>query len=96
MPKVRKIPQRTCLGCQTVRPKRELRRIVRTPTGEISFDPTGKKAGRGAYICPTQDCLTKAFAGNRLERALETSLPDSTRDDLRSALAQALCDADKI
>ncbi len=86
MPRVRKIPQRTCLGCQAVRPKRELRRIVRTPDGEILFDPSGKRAGRGAYVCPAADCLTKALAGSRLERALETSLTPAVLEELKSAL----------
>ena len=89
MPKVRKVPQRTCLGCQAVRPKRELIRIVRTPTGEVVVDPTGKKAGRGTYLCPTQECLNKAFSGNRLDRALEMELAPITKEALRKELASS-------
>ena len=59
MPK--KIPQRTCMGCQTKKDKRDLVRIVRSPAGEISVDLTGKKPGRGAYICHDLECLNKVF-----------------------------------
>lgn len=86
MAKMRKVPQRTCLGCQAVRPKKEMARVVRTPGGEVVFDPTGKKAGRGAYICPTADCLAQALTGNRLERALEVQVSPETRAALRAAL----------
>lgn len=65
------VPQRTCIGCQAVRPKRELVRIVRTPVGEVAVDPTGRRPGRGAYICPDLQCLERALSGKRLERALE-------------------------
>lgn len=70
-PKPRKIPERTCIGCLQVRPKKELMRIVRTPEGIIGLDPTGKRPGRGAYVCPHVDCVRKAARGHRLERALE-------------------------
>ena len=55
-----KIPSRQCIGCMTSRPKKELVRVVRAPSGEISIDLVGKKPGRGAYLCPNPDCLTKA------------------------------------
>lgn len=71
MPKVKKIPQRMCVGCQEMRPKKELIRVVRTPQGEVEIDPTGKRSGRGAYICPRLECLEKAVKGKRLERALQ-------------------------
>ncbi|HHV61612.1 MAG TPA: YlxR family protein [Firmicutes bacterium] len=69
-PKLRKIPQRMCVGCQQVRPKRELVRIVRTPAGEVEIDPTGKRAGRGAYICPDIGCLNIAVKKDKLDKAL--------------------------
>jgi uncharacterized protein len=69
-----------------VRPKRELLRIVRTPEGEVILDPTGKKAGRGAYICPLETCLQKALQGNRLEHALEVTIKPDERETLRQAL----------
>jgi predicted RNA-binding protein YlxR (DUF448 family) len=72
-PKVKKVPQRMCLGCSQLKPKRELLRVVRTPDGVIEFDSSaaGKKSGRGAYLCPSRDCLAKAIKAKRLERALE-------------------------
>lgn len=76
MTKQKKIPVRTCLGCGEPKAKRELIRIVRTPDGEILIDPTGKKSGRGAYICPEAECLKKAKKAKRLEKAFETAIPE--------------------
>ena len=64
-----------CVACRTSRPKRELQRIVRTPTGDIVVDPTGRLAGRGAYVCQDTDCLSIAIKKGALERALQTPLP---------------------
>lgn len=77
-PKMKKVPQRMCLGCGQLKPKKELLRVVRTPDGVIEFDnsPAGKKSGRGAYICPSRECLSKAVKGKRLERALEQPISD--------------------
>ncbi len=82
--KVKKIPQRTCIGCKTVRPKKELIRIVRTPEGNVLVDQTGKKSGRGAYSCPNLQCLELAFKGALLDKALDIVLDESTKDQLRS------------
>jgi predicted RNA-binding protein YlxR (DUF448 family) len=72
---VRKIPERTCVGCNEKKPKNELIRIVRlAETGEIQIDATGKKNGRGAYICPSAACLKKAK--KRLPANLETQIPE--------------------
>ena len=71
MMKVKKVPQRKCVGCNEMKDKKALLRIVRSPEGEISLDLTGKKNGRGAYVCPNKDCITKAVKERRLERALE-------------------------
>lgn len=81
MPK--KIPQRMCLGCQLKKDKRELIRIVRTPEGEIVIDPTGKKAGRGAYICNDLACLNKVMKSKRLEKSLEVSISAEVYEKLR-------------
>lgn len=70
----KKIPMRRCVGCGEMKPKKELIRIVRTPEGQIVADPTGKKSGRGAYICCSSDCLTKAEKGKKLERAFECKI----------------------
>ena len=75
--KVKKIPQRKCVGCGEMKPKKELIRVVRSPEGEISLDLTGKKAGRGAYVCPDKECISKAYKGHRLEKALEKQVNES-------------------
>ncbi|MCD7785385.1 MAG: YlxR family protein [Oscillospiraceae bacterium] len=75
MVKQRKKPIRTCLGCGEPKEKKSLVRIVRTPEGEILVDPTGKKSGRGAYICPKSECLEKARKRRSLERSLEYEIP---------------------
>ena len=74
MPK--KIPQRQCLGCREMKPKKELIRVVRAPDGGISLDFRGKAQGRGAYVCPNRDCLKKAIKSKAIERAFETSVPE--------------------
>lgn len=88
MPKKRKIPLRMCLGCRENKNKRELIRIVRTPTGEIELDETGKKAGRGAYICPSAACLQKAVKSRGLEKSLRLAVPDSIVKLLQERLAE--------
>lgn len=74
--KQRKIPLRTCTGCGAAKPKFELVRVVKSPDGDISLDLTGKKSGRGAYVCKSIDCLNKARKAKRFERAFETIIPD--------------------
>lgn len=73
----RKIPLRRCTGCNESKPKKELVRVVRDKEGTVSLDLTGKKAGRGAYVCPNTACLLKARKAKRFERALEVSIPDA-------------------
>lgn len=75
MQRPKKIPQRQCVGCREMKEKRALLRIVKTPEGEILADSTGKKSGRGAYVCPQQECLKKARKSRALERALDTAIP---------------------
>lgn len=84
--KVRKTPNRMCVGCQNSKPKKELLRVVRTPDGEIRLDPTGKLAGRGAYICPDAACFAKAYKEKRLERALKQPIDQAIYDDLVSRM----------
>jgi len=74
----RHIPQRTCVACRRTTAKRELVRIVRTPEGGVEVDPTGKRSGRGAYLCATPDCWRLAVQKGRLDRALKTTV--SARD----------------
>ena len=84
--KKRKVPLRMCLGCQEMKPKREMMRIVRTPDNRLLLDPTGKQSGRGAYVCPTETCFLAAIKGKRLEKALECPVSEQLLDDLRQAL----------
>ena len=71
MLKPRKVPMRMCVGCREMKPKRELLRSVKSPEGAIAFDRIGKAPGRGAYVCPSKECLTRAVKQRQLERALE-------------------------
>ena len=89
MPKVKKIPQRQCVGCRTMRDKKELIRVVKTPEGEIVLDTTGKKSGRGAYVCPDIRCLKKARKARALERALEVVIPETVYDALEAQMEEA-------
>lgn len=84
--KQRKIPERMCVGCQEMKSKKELLRVVRSPEGEISVDATGKKAGRGAYVCATEQCLVKAVKEKRLERALKHAIEADVFNKLRGGL----------
>ena len=78
----KKIPMRQCLGCREMKPKRELIRVVRSPEGDVSLDFKGKKPGRGAYVCPNEECLKKAVKSKALSRALEVPVPESIYEEL--------------
>lgn len=82
----KKIPMRKCTGCNEMKPKKELVRIVRDPEGNISVDLTGKKSGRGAYICKTAQCLAAAKKAKRLERAFECSIPEEVYERLEGEI----------
>ncbi len=84
----RKIPMRQCLGCNEHKPKIELIRILRTPEGEITLDLTGKKSGRGAYICKNPACLKKLRKSRRAEANLGVTIPEEVWDALEAALAE--------
>ena len=75
-----------CVGCQEMKSKKELLRVVRTPEGEIVLDLTGKKAGRGAYMCRSEQCLTKAFKEKRLERALKHRIGEDVYSALKAGM----------
>lgn len=85
--KIKKIPLRQCLGCNEHRDKNELLRVVRTPEGEIVLDFTGKKSGRGAYICKNVSCLKKARKSGRIGKSLDCVIPDEVYDRMESELA---------
>lgn len=80
--KERKIPMRMCAGCGERAAKAELMRVVRDTEGGISLDLTGKKNGRGAYLCRKSECLKLARKSRRIDRALETQIPDAIYDRL--------------
>lgn len=86
--KKRKIPMRICVGCQERKEKKQLLRIVKTVTGSIEFDPTGKKPGRGAYVCPAVECLTIAQKKKRLEKSLQVTISDTVFEDLKDRLTE--------
>ena len=84
--KPRKIPQRQCVGCRTMRDKKELIRVVKSPEGDIALDATGKKSGRGAYVCPNGECLKKARKSRALERAFDTAIPPEVYETLEKEM----------
>ena len=83
---MKKIPQRTCMGCNEKRDKNELIRIVKNKDNEIHIDNTGKMDGRGAYICNDINCLEKVIKSKRLERVLETKITDEIYESLRGVI----------
>ncbi|MBE5948328.1 MAG: YlxR family protein [Lachnospiraceae bacterium] len=83
---VKKIPQRQCNGCGEMKNKKELIRVIKTNEGEISIDATGKKNGRGAYICPSLDCFKKAVKNKGLERSLKAAVPEEIYKQLEEEL----------
>lgn len=97
--KQKKIPLRKCTGCNEMKPKKELIRVVRLPDktdengevlkkGGIELDFTGKKPGRGAYLCPSSDCLNKAIKGKRLERAFSCAIPSEVYETLKEEMVK--------
>lgn len=84
----RKIPMRMCAGCSQMKPKRELVRVVKNKEGEISLDLTGKKPGRGAYLCRSAECLKKARKSRRIEGSFGAKIPDDIYDKLEAELSE--------
>ena len=83
---MKKIPLRTCMGCNEKKPKKELVRIVKNKDGEIFIDRTGKADGRGAYICDCIECLEKIIKSKRLEKVLEAKIPEEVYNNLRGVI----------
>ena len=83
---MKKIPQRTCIGCNSQKSKKELIRIVKNKYGIISIDKTGKAEGRGAYICNDIECLEKAIKSKKLERVFELKISDEIYENLRGVI----------
>jgi predicted RNA-binding protein YlxR (DUF448 family) len=84
--KVKKIPQRMCTGCMEMKPKKELIRVVKNKEGQVSVDFTGKKPGRGAYICKDIECLEKAIKTKRLSKNLEINISDEVYENLKDEI----------
>ena len=87
---VKKIPMSMCLGCGEMKPKKELVRVVRAPDGGISLDFRGKAPGRGAYVCPSAECLKKARKARALERSLDCTIPPEIYDALEARMEEGL------
>ncbi len=85
---MKKIPQRSCIGCGLKKDKSDLLRIVRSPEGEFSLDPSGRKNGRGAYICMNSACLEKAEKRKALQRSFKAEVDESVYRQLREELEQ--------
>lgn len=88
MEKIKKIPQRKCVGCGERFDKGDLWRVVKSPEGSVSLDKTGRAAGRGAYICKNVKCLQKARKARRLETNLEIAIPEGVYETLEAAIAE--------
>ncbi|WP_312938670.1 RNase P modulator RnpM [Oscillibacter sp.] len=86
MPKVKKIPQRQCVGCREMKDKKALIRVVKSPEGQVSLDDKGRMPGRGAYVCRDVECLRKARKSRALERAFEAQIPPEVYDAMERQL----------
>ena len=84
-----KIPLRQCAGCREMKSKKEMLRVIRTPEGIVTLDITGRKNGRGVYICRSQECLKKAVKSHSLERSLKTPVPEEVYEVLKKELEEA-------
>lgn len=79
---MKKIPQRMCVSCRTRKNKKDLLRVVLMPDGQVTVDPTGKKPGRGAYVCKSRECLAQAVKAHRFDKGLKTQVPTELIDEL--------------
>lgn len=86
---VKKIPMRMCLGCGEMKPKRELIRAVKTPEGDVLLDLTGKKSGRGAYICRSLECFAKAKKARRFEKAFSMQIDNAVYQRMEDELRES-------
>lgn len=92
---IRKIPVRKCIACGAQKPKRDLIRIVRTPSQEILIDSRGKVSGRGAYLCPDQNCFDTAVKKRLLSRMLEAEIPQERLDRLKEEWGRILFERER-
>ena len=83
---MKKIPQRQCIGCGEMKGKKEMIRVIKTAEGEILLDATGRKNGRGAYLCPSEECLKKAIKNKGLERSFKMAIPKEDYESLEKEM----------
>ena len=88
MGNIKKVPLRKCIGCNEMKNKKEMMRVLKTPEGEIVIDLTGRKNGRGAYLCFSKECLEKSMKNKGLERSLKTTIPASVYEKLKEEIDQ--------
>lgn len=82
----RKVPLRQCIGCGEMKTKKEMIRVIKTPEEDVLIDPTGKKNGRGAYICPSSECLKKAIKNKAIERSFKMNISGEVYKQLEEEL----------
>lgn len=85
---VKKIPLRQCIGCGQMKSKKEMIRVLKTAEGEILIDATGRKNGRGAYICPSKECLKKAVKSRGLDRSFKIAIPKEVYETLEKEMEE--------
>ena len=85
---MKKVPLRQCIGCQEMKPKKEMIRVIKTAEDEIMLDATGRKNGRGAYLCPSMECLKKAVKGKGLERSFKMAIPKEVYETLEKEMEE--------
>ena len=88
MVSAKKVPQRQCVGCGEMKNKKEMIRILKTPEGSFTLDTTGRKNGRGAYLCPCMECFRKAVKGRGLERSFKMAIPKEVYETLEKEMEQ--------
>ena len=88
--KAKKIPMRMCIGCGEMKEKKSLVRVIKTPEDEILLDLTGKKSGRGAYLCKSMECFDKAQKGRKLERAFSCKVDAAVYEELKNELQREM------
>lgn len=85
---MKKVPLRQCIGCQEMKSKKEMIRVIKTAEDEIMLDATGRRNGRGAYLCPSMECLKKAVKGKGLERSFKMAIPKEVYETLEKEMEE--------
>ena len=96
MGQVKKVPVRKCIGCQEMKNKKDMMRILKTTENEIVLDTTGKKNGRGAYLCFSKECFEKAVKNKGLERSLKMAIPGSVYEELKKEIERLKLKASRV